>query len=202
MATDTPQTSKRPRPWLLVLLGVSVVALIVSRIFSGDQPATAVSTTVVSTPRVAHSNAAKVDSTGLDVKLEALSQPAPAADAPDRDPFRFKPAPPPPPPPPPPTVTVPVLPPQPVGPPPPPPIKIKLIGVVETANGKVAAFIDCGDPATGRGRATFAGREGEVIEGRYRVGRIGIESVMVSYPDGTGTVTLPLNGEAQACMAK
>ena len=80
------------------------------------------------------------------------------------------------------------------GPPPPPPITIKFIGIVETARGKVGAFTDC--------RATFPGREGEVIEGRYRVVRIGIESAIVEYTDGRGRTTLPLNGQAQACIGK
>ena len=81
------------------------------------------------------------------------------------------------------------------GPPPPPPIAIKFLGVLETAGGgKVGAFTDC--------RATFPGREGEVIEGRYRVVKIGIESAIVEYTDGRGRTTLPLNGQAQACMGK
>jgi hypothetical protein len=82
----------------------------------------------------------------------------------------------------------------PPGPPPPPPITIKFIGVVETARGKVGAFTDC--------RATFPGREGEIIEGRYRIVSIGIESAVVEYRDGRGRTTLPLNGQAQACMGK
>ena len=207
MATETPApTASRPRPWLLVLLAVSVIALAVARMFSGDSAAPSVprSTPV---PPVRQQNGV-VDPSELNVKLEALTQPAPRADAAERNPFRFKPPPPPPPTPPPPSVKTappalpaPVVPVEPPGPPPPPPITIKFIGVVETARGKVGAFVDCGDPS-GRNRATFAGREGEVVEGRYRVVRIGIESAIVEYRDGGGRTTLPLNGQAQACLQK
>src|SRR5688500_1433356 len=168
MATDAARLA-RPRPWLLVLLGVALAALLLSRIFSGDSPPTAVPSTAAPTatsPRTPK-NGAPIEPRDLDVKREALKQPAPQAGDSERNPFRFKPAPPPPPPPPPPPVKqapAVVVPPEQLGPPPPPPITIKFIGVVETRNGKVAAFTDC--------RATFAGREGEVIEGRYRVVRL------------------------------
>ena len=184
----------RPRPWLLVLLGMAIVAFVASRMFSGAAIAPSVSTTPapVATPA---QGAGKVEPSELDVKLEALNRPAPAAGVSERNPFRFKPPPPPPPPPP---VTKPVAPPvDPNAPPPPPPIPpitIKFIGVVETAAGRVGAFTDC--------RATFPGREGEVIEGRYRIVRIGIESAVVEYRDGKGRTTLPLNGQAQACIGK
>ena len=204
MATEAPaRAAGRPRPWLLILLALAVVALIASQMFSGDRPVPTVpstaagsSTPVSPTPQppAPRRNGTKIDPSELDVKLEALQQPPPAASASERNPFRFKPAPPPPPPPPPkPVVTAPVVPVDP-GPPPPPPITIKFIGVVETAGGKVGAFTDC--------RATFPGREGEVIEGRYRVVRIGIESAIVEYRDGRGRTTLPLNGQAQACLQK
>ena len=201
MATETSARAPgRPRPWLLLLLGLAVVALIVSKMFSGDPAAPGVPSTsaALSAPQspqpLPQRNGTKVDPSELDVKLEALQQPPPAAGPSDRNPFRFKPAPPPPPPPPPkPVATTPVVPVDP-GPPPPPPITIKFIGVVETAGGKVGAFTDC--------RATFPGREGEVIEGRYRVVRIGIESAIVEYRDGRGRTTLPLNGQAQACIQK
>jgi hypothetical protein len=202
MATETSaRTAARPRPWLLGLLGVAVFALIVSQMFSGDPaaPTVPITTAPASTPQQpqAQRNGTKVDPSELDVKLEALQQPPPPAGASDRNPFRFKPAPPPPPPPPPPkpepVPTTPVVPVDP-GPPPPPPITIKFLGIVETAGGKVGAFTDC--------RATFPGREGELIEGRFRVVKIGIESAIVEYRDGRGRTTLPLNGQAQACIQK
>jgi hypothetical protein len=206
MATETPaRASGGPRRWLLALLGLAVVALIVSQMFLGDLAAPTVPTTTTEPSAKPQSpqpkrNGTKVDPSELDVKLEALRQPPTATGASERNPFRFKPPPPPPPPPPKQVPTTPVVPVDP-GPPPPPPITIKFIGVLETARGKVGAFIDCGDPS-GRNRATFAGREGEVVEGRYRVVRIGIESAVVEYQDGRGRTTLPLNGQAQACLQK
>jgi hypothetical protein len=44
------------------------------------------------------------------------------------------------------------------------------------------------------GHDVFFGREGEVIEGRYKILRIGIESVEVSYADGRGRQRIPLTG--------
>lgn len=196
MATEIPvRASNRPRPWLLVLLAGAAVALVASRMFSGGAAVTAVPSTPAQAPQAREQGVEKLDPSELDVKLEALKEPAPAAEATERNPFRFKPPPPPPPPvSTPPEPTTPVIPPEQQGPPLPPPITIKFIGVVETAGGKVGAFTDC--------RATFPGREGEVIEGRYRVVRIGIESAVVEYRDGRGRTTLPLNGQAQACIGK
>jgi hypothetical protein len=81
-------------------------------------------------------------------------------------------------------------PPVPTGPPPAPPITLKYIGLLEqgAAGGKVAIFSD------GRGN-TFYGREGEIIDGRYRVIKIGTESIEVSYVDGRGRQTLRLSGQ-------
>ena len=86
------------------------------------------------------------------------------------------------------------LPPVNTGPPPPTPIGnlIKFIGIVETRTGKIGAFSDC--------RYTFSGREGEVMEGRFRLVKIQVESAIVEYADGQGRTTLPLNG--QACVGK
>ena len=69
---------------------------------------------------------------------------------------------------------------------------IKFIGIVETRGGRIGAFSDC--------RYTFSGRDGEVIEGRFRVVKIQVESAIVEYVDGQGRTTLPLNG--QACVGK
>lgn len=76
----------------------------------------------------------------------------------------------------------------PVGPPPPPPIALKFIGVVEQAPSrlKLAVLSD--------GRNVFYGKEGEVIEGRYRIERIGVESIEMAYVDGKGRQTLRLSG--------
>ena len=82
--------------------------------------------------------------------------------------------------------TAPVVP---SGPPPPPPIPLKFIGVLERARtGRVAILSD------GRG-STFHAREGEDIDGRYRVVRIGADSIELSYVDGRGRQTLRLSGQ-------
>ena len=193
MATDAASRSGgRPRPWLFVLLGLVIAAYVVTRIFSGAPASPAVTT---SAPRAAAGTAAKpivIDPAELDVKVEALSARATEATEVERNPFRFQPKPPPPPPPMPPQPPQSYAPPAPVGPPPPPPIgnTIKFIGIVETGKGRIGAFSDC--------KATFPGREGEVLEGRYRVVRIGVESATLEYLDGTGRAVLPLNG--QACV--
>lgn len=196
MATETPAAAAgRPRAWLLILFGIVLVAFLGSKMFSGVSRPAPVSSTG---PRAAGATPAdQIDPAELDVKIEALTQaPAGPADG-SRNPFRFKPKPPPPAPPSQPMqapapMPMPVQPPVPVGPPPPPPIGnlIKFIGIVDTGSEKIGAFSDC--------RYTFSGREGEIIEGRFRVVRIGVESAILEYADGRGRTTVPLNG--QACV--
>lgn len=73
----------------------------------------------------------------------------------------------------------------PVGPPPAPPIPLRYVGYAETpGSGKVAALSD--------GRFTYHGRVGDVIEGRWRVVQIGVESLVIERVDGTGRQTLRL----------
>jgi hypothetical protein len=126
-----------------------------------------------------------------DVHLEALNAERPKPGAAERNLFRFKPKPPPPPPPPPKVVAPPVVappPPPPTGPPPPPPITLKFLGITEspTRGLKIAALSD--------GRNTFHGVEGDIIEGRYRILKIGVESIEIAYVDGRGRQTIRLTG--------
>ena len=105
----------------------------------------------------------------------------------ERDPFRFRPKPPPPAP----RIQAPPtaqLPPVPQGPPPPPPIPLKFFGVMTVNGQRIAAFSD------ERGN-TFTGREGDVLEGRYRLLRIGPDSVDLAYLDGRGRRPIPLTGQ-------
>lgn len=122
-----------------------------------------------------------------EVNLAALKGVRPEPAAAGRDLFREKP-PPPPPRPPAPVVVAPKPDPNapPPPPPPPPPITLKFIGLVQAKGGTVAVFTD--------GKDVFYGREGEVIEGRYRIIRIGVESVEMSYVDGRGRQRIPLTG--------
>lgn len=81
------------------------------------------------------------------------------------------------------------VPPTPSGPPPIPPIPLKYIGLLERGGtGRVAILSD------GRG-STFHAREGEVIDGRYTVIRIGPDSIDLSYVDGRGRQSLRLSGQ-------
>jgi hypothetical protein len=128
--------------------------------------------------------------TAPDVQLQALNEerPKPVA-SPRRNLFRFKPKAPPAPPPaarqaasnaatqngPP-------------GPPPLAPIPMRFIGIVEAPERaeKVAVLTD--------GRGIYHGHEGDIIEGRYRLLRIGAESVDMAYLDGRGRQTIRLSG--------
>jgi hypothetical protein len=86
--------------------------------------------------------------------------------------------------------TVAVMPPAPTGPPPPPPIPIRFIGLLEapTQGGRIAILSD------GRGNI-FYGKEGDIIEGRYKVLRVGPDVAELSYLDGRGRQTVRLSGQ-------
>jgi hypothetical protein len=127
------------------------------------------------------------------VSMPALAAARPGPDVGARNPFRFRPAAPPP------SAQVArrpagpvdaagaVMPAMPSGPPPLPPITLKFIGVVEqSARMKLAVLSD--------GRNILYGKEGDTIEGRYRIERIGPESIDMAYLDGRGRQTLRLSG--------
>ena len=127
-----------------------------------------------------------------DVRLESLEQRAEAPPTPSRDVFRFGerrvvaapssgPVNP---------VPVDPGPPAPVGPPPPPPIPLRYIGYLDQP-GEVPRVAVLSD---GRGNV-FNGKEGDIIEGRYRVLRIGTDSADLIYVDGRGRQTIRLSGQ-------
>jgi hypothetical protein len=123
-----------------------------------------------------------------DVHLDALAAERPKPGAGQRNLFRFKPKPPPPPP----KATMPteIGPPVATGPPPPPPlppITLKFIGTVDRAGKKIAVLSDSA------GHVDY-GSEGSTIGGRYRVLKIGVESIEMSYLDGRGRQTIRLTG--------
>jgi hypothetical protein len=76
----------------------------------------------------------------------------------------------------------------PPSPPPPPPIPFKFIGIVQAPDKKLAVLSDAST------HDVFWGREGEVIDGRYRILRIGVESFEMAYVDGRGRQTIRLSG--------
>ncbi len=115
-----------------------------------------------------------------ELKLSALhalaAMPAPTV---GRNPFREKP------------VAPPVLPGRlapgtvvaPPGPPPPlppPPITLRLVAIVRGAGRPLVGL------ATEDNRDVFYGREGDIVEGRYRIIKVNVESIDISYVDGRG----------------
>jgi len=83
-----------------------------------------------------------------------------------------------------------IAPPVPTGPPPPPPIPLRYIGYLDQP-GEVPRVAVLSD---GRGNV-FNGKEGDIIEGRYRVLRIGTDSADLIYVDGRGRQTIRLSGQ-------
>lgn len=82
------------------------------------------------------------------------------------------------------------LPEPPPGPPPLPPIPWRFVGVAElpAGRGRAGAFSD------GRGNTVWA-KEGDIIDGRYRVLRVGADSADLAYLDGRGRQSLRLSGQ-------
>lgn len=78
----------------------------------------------------------------------------------------------------------------PVEPPPPPRIPLKYIGDMtdpKNAGKRIAILSDS--------LGTYHGREGDVLEGRYLIVRIGVESIELAYLDGRGRQTIRQTGQ-------
>ena len=127
------------------------------------------------------------------VRLNALATERPGQSDASRNPFKFQPKAPPAP-----VRPVPVAP-QPVSPgsgttgagggpvAPSLPIPLKFIGTIDAPGmGTIAALSD--------GKFVYHGREGDVIEGRYRIVKIGVESIVMEHVDGRGRQTIRLTG--------
>jgi hypothetical protein len=127
------------------------------------------------------------------VKLQSLSEPRNKPGDETRNPFRFQPKAPPPPPKsmiaPPAASTEAARPAPPPGPPPVPPIPLKLIGVLERANGVKWAVLTDGK------NAPIYGKDGDIVDGRYQIVKIGTESVEMTYADGRGRTVIRLTGQ-------
>jgi len=177
-----------PTGWTPLLVSGSVIALAVAYMTLRDD--SSAGTAVRASNRVP-ATAQQADVPVADVRLELLKDPRAERVEAERNPFRFRPrsapplprevAP---------VARTPVAPPVPTGPPPPPPIELRFIGLVDapTQGGRVAIMSD------GRGNV-FYGREGEIIEGRYKVLRIGDNSAELSYTDGKGRQTIRMSGQ-------
>ena len=177
-----------------VWIGIAAVAVLVLA-WRVLMPA---STPEAATPRPARARASARASADAEpialrpVKLDALMASREQPNPTQRNPFRFqqKAAPPPPPSPAaPPAGQGPTPPPVPAGPPPLPPIPLKFIGVLTRANGVKWAVLSDGKSAPQHGR------EGDVIDGRYRIVKIGTESIELTYVDGRGRTTVRLTGQ-------
>ena len=108
-----------------------------------------------------------------------------------RDPFGFGVPPRPPAPPPAPVVTRPPEPtptPTPIGPPPRPKIPVKFLGFAEDPShpGKLVSLSISG--------TVIVAREGDVVDGRYRLLKVGLTSIVMAYLDGQGQQVIPLGG--------
>ena len=179
--------------WLGAALIVALIALLVAQSGS-DTPASGPPARPA--PSAAARTAAAGNVSPADVNLEALTASREGPSEAGRDPFRFRPTPAEAPPepkrlpgipddqvgaPPPPAI--------PAGPPPPPPITLKFIGLVVKADGtKIAVLSDGKGPP-------IHGTEGQEIEGRYQILKIGTESIDIAYLDGRGRQTIRLTGQ-------
>ena len=170
----------------LTLLGILVGALLVYWVYQpGARPARTI--TPGSSPQVAKTGAAGGSILPPSLKLSALGQPGENPDT-GRNPFRFGMPPPPPAPPPQAYVPPPVetAPPPPPPPPWPPPIQLTLVALWEDVNTRTRGAT-LADPAT---KTTYQVIQGTTIDGRYKVLKIGEQTVTVAYLDGSGQKTL------------
>jgi hypothetical protein len=184
---------KWPRPTIVlaVTLGGAVI-LVTMMVTRGGPTSAATSRTTPSRAPAASERATQIPVT--DLKLERLEQTRADLAEPARNPFRFRPrAAPQAPRPAPTTPALAAAPPRPAAPPPPtgpPPIQLRFIGLFDAPGqaGRVAIMSD------GRGNV-FQGKEGDIIEGRYRVGRVATDSLELSYVDGRGRQVIRLSGQ-------
>jgi hypothetical protein len=175
--------------------GGIIVAALVALLFSGgaylwrasEQPLPE-----VGVPAAAAAGNAKIARIGL----ERLSEERPLVELGRRNPFKEKPTAPPTPPPTPtrdpnaptPTDTPPPPPPPTPTDPPPPPIPLKYIGLVEPGSKKKVAVLLSDQ------KEILHGREGDVVAGRYRIVKIGIESIDIEDMTVSNTQRIPLRG--------
>jgi len=176
-----------------VLIGAAVLVVVlgvVAWLQSGSEPATGATPGRARAARAGAADPAAGPVPAL--KLETLTAERSEPSGTARNPFRFQPKVVPPPPrpvaPPPVEMSRPPAPSAPSGPPPPPPIPLKFIALVERATGvKWAVLSD--------GKVTMYGKDGDNIDGRYRIVKIGAESVEVTYIDGRGRQVIRLTGQ-------
>jgi len=161
---------------------------------TGPSP-TAPSTRASAPPRSQSGQARRNVPTGAESSIPQALKLKELEDVPEepqvgRNPFRFGEPPPPPKPvyvpPPPPVYTPPPAP----TPPPIPPIPLKLTTVLSDPYqpGRLRAYLV--DPKG----TVFEGLEGQIVDGKYKLIRVGSNSVVMSYLDGTGQRTITQGG--------
>jgi hypothetical protein len=176
----------------IAILLLVVVAWSLQRDSTPTEGGNAAATTSANNPQ------ARAKNPVIEVDLKALETVRPEPKEGTRNPFRFRPKPAPPQP------SAAVIrqqqqqqaeaamqaPQVPVGPPPPPRIPLKYIGdMVDPKHpGKRIAILS-------DARGVYHGGENEVIEGRYRIIRIGVESIELAYLDGRGRQTIRQTGQ-------
>jgi hypothetical protein len=185
----------RSRKGMLTAGGFAAIVMVALSLI-GDDDVTPTAALAPGRAPVAGRASGNVAVSGL--KLELLEQRHAELTDPERDPFRFQArqtAPRPAAAAPPPVastleVTGPPVPAVPAGPPPPPPISLRFIGLLDapSQSGRVAILSD------GRGNVVY-GKEGDTIEGRYRLLKVGADAVELAYVDGRGRQTVRLAGQ-------
>ncbi len=173
---------------MLAVLLVVAGGLVYTRL---SPPTTEVTTQASNTPAATPRATSPAGALPEALKLASL-EPVPEASMGLRDPFGFgvppRPPAPPPPPPRPAPVYVPEPPPKPVGPPPRPQIPVKFLGFAEEP-GKLGKVV-----SLSVGGLVVLTREGDVVDGRYRLLRVGLESIVMTYLDGQGQQTIRQSG--------
>ena len=187
--------AKRQRELALGSVAVLLIAIAAWTLFRDT--ANSGSGTVATRPVPATGAQARPKNPLTEVDLKALEAERPEPADSTRNPFRFKPKPAPPPPP-----AAAIIRQReqekaaeqaltlPVGPPPPPRIPLKYIGDMSDPKDPAKRIAILSDS-----RSTYYGREGEVVEGRYRILRIGVESIELAYLDGRGRQTIRQTGQ-------
>ncbi len=174
-------------------LALGAVAIVLLAVAVWNLRPTANQPMATGTTAAAAANAPAGKSPLADIDLDALEKERPQPGESTRNPFGFQPKPAPAPPPRPVIAQPPVdmtSGSEPMGPPPPPRIELKYIGDMAHPSkpGKRIAILS-------DGRDSFYGEEGDVIEGRYQILRIGVESVELAYLDGRGRQTIRQTGQ-------
>jgi len=187
--TEQASRTRQIRQWVLAGLLLALASVVGYQVMGGSATQALPSSNPTTRSGIAEAGGGAPPP---EVRIEALAAGAAAEPVPGRNPFRFQPraaarpaqgeggsAG---------TPAAPRL--EPVAPrpaPTAPPIALKFIGTMASADrGLIAALSD--------GTFVFHGREGDVVDGRYRIVQIGVESIVLERVDGSGRQTIRLTG--------